>query len=117
MPMCWSRFAFVCRAVNKAAPMLTKYNYQTGNVEADKRVLSLINQLSVLPGFSVLATLLIARRVRRLTSPLIKQCVPASSFDESIMFAKPATASLKQQFKDHFKNIRFASGRVCGWSS
>jgi len=74
-------FLFLLRAVTKAAPLITKYNYNTGNIDEDNQLRALLQQL--------------------LSDTLL--CTP--TFNESNMFQGQEKLSLKKQFKTKFLNI------------
>lgn len=78
-------FVFLLRAVNKASPMLLTFNYNTGNPIEDTLVYNKVRKM--------------------LTGGIISQCSAKESFDETTMFTIPKTQPLKQQFKEHFRNI------------
>jgi len=74
-------FLFLLRAVHKVAPALQAYDYKTGNPQEDAKVKDLVQQLL---------------QVKLLCSP---------NFDESLLFSAPEKEAIKQQFKQHFRNI------------
>lgn len=67
--------------MNKAAPRLLEYNYDTGHPFEDQRTKEMISTLL---------------NVDLLCSP---------NFDESMLFTDPQTESLMNQTKNHFRNI------------
>jgi len=78
-------FLFLLRSVSKAGPILKEYSYDTGR--------NLEQQLE-------------SDEIRRLIGELLNVdllCSP--NFDESTVFADPQKESIKQQFKQHFRNI------------
>jgi hypothetical protein len=65
------------RALNKAAPILSQYGYDTGNATVDRRVRAMVNEV--------------------LSSRLVSSCVPQQSFDESVLFTEMATVRSSQR--------------------
>jgi ERO1-like protein alpha len=74
-------YLFILRALNKAKPFLEQYHYDTGNPEEDQEVQKLIKEL--------------------LSIDIL--CQP--NFDETTLFNEPKKEIIKQQFKNHFRNI------------
>ncbi len=78
-------FVFLSRAVNKAIPLLSTYNYATGDAVDDAKTNALIKQL--------------------VDTRLVKNCDAQHSFDESEMFKGPLMSAHKNDFKKHFRKI------------
>lgn len=78
-------FVFLLRAVNKATPTLLAYDYSTNSDSEDALVRSLMERL--------------------LTTGIVPQCDVRNSFDESSMFREFTRIPLKQQFRQHFRNL------------
>jgi len=76
-------FLFLLRAVNKASKELTEYNYETGNPIDDQKVKENIFNL--------------------FSSKLLEPC--SQAFNESSMFLGSEKQTLKNEFKNKFKNI------------
>jgi len=74
-------YSFTQRALQKAAPFLSQYKYDTGNATEDRETKELMNQLL----------------------SMHEQC--AQTFDERLMFRAEGTQALREQMRAHFRNI------------
>ncbi|ORZ00763.1 endoplasmic reticulum Oxidoreductin 1-domain-containing protein [Syncephalastrum racemosum] len=75
-------YALVVRAVNKLGPYLEQYPFCTSNdVEDDKDIKSLVLDLTA----------------------KTREC--PTTFDEAVMFQDDNANSLRQEFRDHFRNV------------
>jgi len=74
-------YSFTQRAIQKAAPFLANYDYNTGNPAEDQETQQLMRQLL----------------------SIHEQC--AQTFDESLMFRTEQRQELRDQMRAHFRNI------------
>eukprot|EP00475_Leptophrys_vorax_P002671 TRINITY_DN11501_c0_g1_i2.p1 TRINITY_DN11501_c0_g1~~TRINITY_DN11501_c0_g1_i2.p1 ORF type:complete len:440 (-),score=118.92 TRINITY_DN11501_c0_g1_i2:44-1363(-) len=79
-------YVVLLRALNKAAPTLKKFDYfVSDDPKESQRTKELILKL--------------------LQTSLVSQCSSANSFDETSLFNNPASITMKNQFRSHFRNI------------
>lgn len=74
-------YALLLRAVKKMGPYLERYEYRTGSDEQDKQIHGMVQDL-------IKST----------------EACP-STFDEKSMFNGPDAVLLRQEFRDHFRNV------------
>ncbi len=83
-------YTFTLRAIQKLTPVLKKYEFVTGNAKEDEETKELIQRL------------LSIENPEQIENE--KQCC-LPSFDESNLFKSAELYSLKEQMKNHFRNI------------